>query len=90
MASLMLDDDGSKAVLIHGISWFGASMAFKFVATRLYVHDRLVHEVGVDDYLMVAALVYPFSIYDLYSGRRFLKRYLDSGLDRNITAQHRD
>jgi len=49
MASPKPHDDGSKAALINGVGWFGASITLIFVATRLYARARLVHAVGWDD-----------------------------------------
>ncbi len=65
MASPTPHDDGSKAALINGVGWFGASITLIFVATRLYARARLVHAVGWDDYIMVAALVRSFPVYYL-------------------------
>ena len=54
-SGLVKDPDRGPAVL--SVSWIECIIAITFVVARMFTRSRLIHNVGSDDWFMVATLV---------------------------------
>ena len=57
MESAQAGDYADKGPLIQGICWAGACLATCFVAARFFTRISLIKNLGLDDWVMLLALV---------------------------------
>ena len=55
-------NDGIRGIVSNFVCWAGAALASIIVAARFYTRSRLIRQIGLDDYIMLFALVSPRSI----------------------------